>query len=324
MSTQPVVLAPNLPATFYRASGRLAAFRGMSLEPRPEDWVASTTARFRQAPAGLSALPDGTLLADAIRDDPIGWLGGEHVKTFGADPAVLVKLLDAGQRLPVHVHPSRDFARSHLASPFGKSEAWIVLDAAPGAEVHLGFSRDISFDELRGWVAEQDVAALLGVTNRIPVQAGDVLFCPAGTPHALGEDLLLVEVQEPTDFSVLLEQEGFPVAADDALLGLPMDLALACVDRRRSSPTGLAALRGGRSGSLLPTMADPFFRAELLRTGDAVSGFSVLIVTDGSGKLGGEWGEMPVRRGMTLAVPHAAGASRIDGDVSAIRCVGGR
>ncbi|MDT4914789.1 MAG: mannose-6-phosphate isomerase [Pseudonocardiales bacterium] len=324
MSTLPVVLAPNLPETFYRASGRLAAFREMSLEPRPEDWVASTTARFRHAPAGLSALPDGTLLADSIRNDPIGWLGGEHVETFGADPAVLVKLLDTGQRLPVHVHPSRDFARAHLASPFGKSEAWIVLDAAPGAEVHLGFNRDISFDELRGWVAEQDVAALLAVTNRIPVQAGDVLFCPAGTPHAVGEDLLLVEVQEPTDFSVLLEQAGFPVSADDALLGLPMDLALACVDRRRISPTGLAALRGGRSGSLLPTMADPFFRADLLRTGDAVVGFSVLIVTDGSGKLGGEWGEMPVRRGMTLAVPHAAGASRIDGDVSVIRCAGGR
>jgi mannose-6-phosphate isomerase len=223
----------------------------------------------------------------------------------------------------MHVHPSRDFARSHLASPFGKSEAWIVLDAAPSAEVYLGFSRDVAFDELRGWVAEQDVATLLAVTNRLPVQPGDVLFCPAGTPHAIGQDILLVELQEPTDFSVLLEQEGFPVAADDALLGLPLDLALACVDRRRISASGLDELRGGRSGSLLPESADPFFRAELLRTADAVSGFSVLVVTDGAGTLHGEWGEMAVHRGMTLAVPHAGGASRLDGDISAIRCTAG-
>ena len=323
MPTQPVVLAPNLPETFYRASGRLAAFRGGSLEPRPEDWVASTTPRFGQAPAGLSALPDGTLLADSSRDDPIGWLGAEHVERFGTNPAVLVKLLDAGQRLPVHVHPSRDFARSHLASPFGKSEAWIVLDAAPSAEVYLGFSRDVAFDELRSWVADQDVATLLAATNRLPVQPGDVLFCPAGTPHAIGRDILLVELQEPTDFSVLLEQEGFPVAADDALLGLPLDLALACVDRRRISASGLDELRGGRSGSLLPASADPLFRAELVRTGDSVSGFSVLVVTDGAGTLHGEWGEIAVHRGLTLAVPHGAGASRLDGDVSAVRCTAG-
>jgi mannose-6-phosphate isomerase len=320
----PVVLGPNLPETFYRASGRLAAFRALALEPRPEDWVASTTARFGQRPAGLSALPDGTLLTDAIDADPIGWLGVEHVDRFGPDPAVLVKLLDAGQRLPVHVHPSRDFARSHLASPFGKSEAWIVLDAAPAAEVYLGLRRDVSSDELRGWVAEQDVGALLAMTNRIPVAPGDVLFCPAGTPHAIGENILLVELQEPTDFSVLLEQEGFPVAVDDALLGLPMELALECVDRRAVSASGLDALRGRRSGSLLPSAADEFFVAQRLGGGDGVTGFAVLVVVEGAGTLAGEWGDLPVRRGMTLALPHAAGAGHLDGDLAVIRCTTGR
>src|SRR5581483_7167658 len=126
MPSSPVVLAANLPATFYRGSGRLAAFRVADLEPRPEDWVASTTARFRQAPSGLSALPDGRLLIDAIRADPEVWLGAEHVARFGAEPGVLVKLLDAGQRLPVHVHPSREFAGAYLGSRFGKAEAWIV------------------------------------------------------------------------------------------------------------------------------------------------------------------------------------------------------
>lgn len=312
---EPIVLAPNLPETFYRGSGRLAAFRDLELPPRPEDWVGSATARFRQAPAGLSPLPDGRLLTDAVQADPASWLGPER-----ADPGVLVKLLDAGQRLPVHVHPSRDFARSHLASPYGKSEAWIILDAAPDAEVHLGFARDVAADELQEWVAGQDVAALLVATNRLPVSSGDVLFCPAGTPHAIGPDILLVELQEPTDFSVLLEQEGFPVAAEDALLGLPMELALSCVDRRACPPARLAELRGRASGSLLPPEADEFFRADLVEGTADVTGFAVLVVVGGRGALAGDWGSTPIARGMTLVLPHAAGVARVEGDVRLVRC----
>src|SRR5690349_1517257 len=147
---QPVVVGPNLPQTFYRGSGRLAAFRDADLPAWPEDWVASTTARHGLAPSGLTALPDGRLLRDAITADPSAWLGDAHAARYGADAALLVKLLDAGQRLPVHVHPSRSFARSHLASPHGKTEAWIVLDAAADAVVHLGFRRDVSAEELAG------------------------------------------------------------------------------------------------------------------------------------------------------------------------------
>lgn len=65
-----------------------------------------------------------------------------------ADPGVLVKLLDAGQRLPLHVHPDRRFATAHLASPYGKTEAWVILSDRPDAYVHLGFARDVSADEL--------------------------------------------------------------------------------------------------------------------------------------------------------------------------------
>ncbi|HEY3633258.1 MAG TPA: type I phosphomannose isomerase catalytic subunit [Jatrophihabitantaceae bacterium] len=319
---RPIPLDPNQPATFYRGSGRLAEFRGRALEPRPEDWIASTTARFGQAPSGLSSLPDGRLLADAIAADPLAWLGERHVDRHGANPALLVKLLDAGQRLPVHVHPDRRFAAAHLASGYGKTEAWIVLDAAPDAVVHLGFRRDVAVDELAHWVSTQDTAALLDTTNRIPVQAGDAILCPAGLPHAIGAGILLVELQEPTDFSVLLEWEGFALGPQDATLGLPFADALACVDRRAISPARLASLRGrdgSPRGAALPDEASAFFVAERVGGGDSVPpGFGVLIVTAGSGQLAGQWGSLPLARGATVVVPFAAGAGRLDGNLAGI------
>jgi mannose-6-phosphate isomerase len=320
---RPVRLGPNTPDTFYRGAGRISAFRGTAFDPHPEDWVASTTARFGAAPAGLTRLADGSRLADVIAADPSEWLGVEAAARFDANPGLLVKLLDAGQRLPLHVHPDRRFARSHLASPFGKTEAWVILDAPADAYVHLGFARDVEAAELAGWVDSQDVTALLAATNRIGVAPGDAVLCPAGTPHAIGEGILLLELQEPTDFSVLLEWDGFALTADDATLGLPRALALECVDRSRCDDDRLAALRGRPNaiGTVLPAEADAFFIAERVRAGELEADFSILVVTAGGGQLHYRHGDpLPISRGDTIVVPYSAGPVRLVGDMTSIRC----
>jgi mannose-6-phosphate isomerase len=165
----------------------------------------------------------------------------------------------------------------------------------------------------------------LAATNRVPVAAGDALLCPAGMPHAIGAGILLLELQEPTDFSVLLEWDGFPLTRDDASLGLPLDLALACVDRRGCDPARLAALRGRPTavGTLLPAEADHFFVAERVGPGALDPAFSVLVVTGGAGQLRSETGRaQPLAGGQTVVLPYAAGACTIEGTVSAIRCRG--
>lgn len=306
-------LPANQPETFYRGAGRIAEFRGgPALPDRPEDWVGSVTARFGLAPSGLSTLSDGRVLAEAVAADPRWWLGPGRT-----DTGVLVKLLDAGQRLPLHVHPDRTFANAHLASPYGKTEAWVIVSARPGAFVHLGFSRDVAADELAGWVAGQRAEEMLAATNRIPVVAGDAVLCPAGLPHAIGDGILLVEVQEPTDFSVLLEYQNFGLA--DGHLGLGYDLALQCVDRGAWGPDRLGGLRGSAE-RLLPEAADEFFGARRLRGGDRLpAGFGVLVVVAGEGRLTGAHDDLAVRRGDTLLIPFAAGPLRLDGPVEAVR-----
>ncbi|MEV8509185.1 class I mannose-6-phosphate isomerase [Actinoplanes sp. NPDC051475] len=310
-----LALPANQPETFYRGAGRIAEFRTVvALPDRPEDWVGSVTSRFGHALAGLSTLPDGRELPEAIAADPHWWLGPERT-----DTGVLVKLLDAGQRLPLHVHPDRRFATAHLASPYGKTEAWVIVSARPGAHVHLGFARDVAAGELAEWVAGQKTEQMLAATNKIPVAAGDGILCPAGLPHAIGDGILLVEVQEPTDFSVLLEYEGFGLP--DGHLGLGYDLALQCVDRTAWTPERLDGLRG--SGRLLPAAADDFFSARRLHGDDRLDrGFGVLVVVAGEGRLTGEKDDLPVRRGDTLLVPYAAGPLHLHGRVEAIRLAG--
>jgi mannose-6-phosphate isomerase len=333
--TRPVPLGPNQPPRFYRGGPKIAAFRGRPLPPGadhlPEDWVGSATTVFGAEADGLTRLPDGRFLRDAIGDDPVAYLGPGHIRQHGPSPALLVKLLDAGERLPVHCHPGDAFARTHLASAWGKTEAWIVIDAAPGSEVHIGFTEPVTQQTLADWVDSQS-PALLASLNRVPVQAGDAILIPAGLPHAIGAGVFIVELQQPTDLSVLLEWESFPLdGRAEGHLGLGFGLALGCVDRCGWDAGQLAALRGPQDTpspvtSVLPPAAEPFFAAQRIRPGHGTvaldPAFAILVVLSGDGLLRTEQGgEQPLSRGMTILLPYAAGRAEIAGRLELIRCL---
>lgn len=178
----PIYLTSNQPAErFYRGGNKIRSFRGLAADGDrvPEDWVGSATTLFGSTSKGLSELPGGGLLIDAISADPEAWLGPEHLSKFGADSMLLVKLLDAGERLPVHVHPNRRFAAEHLGRRHGKAEAWYILD---GGTVHLGFRRDVESEELGSWVSGQDSQAMLEAMHEVSVTAGDGVYIPPGLP----------------------------------------------------------------------------------------------------------------------------------------------
>jgi mannose-6-phosphate isomerase len=184
---RPIVLGSNRPPRFYLGGPRIDAFRGEAPagHDRPEDWLASTTTLFGQPDDGLTTI-GGRLLRDLIREDPEGWLGREHVDRLGSDPGLLVKLLSAEERLPIHAHPSRAFAQRWLSSRWGKTEAWIVLDAGPSGEVWLGWREAMDPSEVRRAVDAQQAEGLLERMNRLRVETGDAVLVPAGTAHAIG------------------------------------------------------------------------------------------------------------------------------------------
>ncbi|HEX5406184.1 MAG TPA: class I mannose-6-phosphate isomerase [Pseudonocardiaceae bacterium] len=333
MNPSPTVLSANQPRQFYRGGEAIAALRGLppTSEFGPEDWVASTTPRFGKETDGLSTLPDGRLLRDAVAAEPEAWLGAEHVAALGPGTALLVKLLDAGQRLPVHCHPSNMFARQHFGSHFGKTEAWAVIGTSSGdPRVHMGFREPVDRYTLADWVHGQNHDAMLSALNSTTVSAGDTIFIPAGLPHAIGAGVFIVELQQPTDLSVTLEWDGFLADEAAAHLGAGFDVALGCVDRdgwgdgRWESLVRRTGSQADAVVDLFGPAASPFFRADRLQVSapvDLDASFSVLVVLTGQGKLStANGGSVDLTRGQTLVVPHAAGGSTVDGSLTAIRC----
>lgn len=329
----PLLLGPNQPADRpYRGGAGIARFRGTP-QPSPftpEDFVASTTEVHAGGGVGLTVRPEGGTLRDAVRADPIAYLGEDHVRRFGSDPMLLVKLLDTAERLFVHYHPDDAFARAHLGSPVGKTEAWVVVDVQGGGTgtASLGFSRDVSETEVAQWFRGQDADDMLGAMNAVELGRGDTLLVPAGLAHAIGPGLTLVELQQPTDLSLLLEYDGYDgLTINDALLGLDLDTAIAGLHRRAVGPEQLEVLAGRRGAApfetLFPAQADAFFSAERMHidgTATLDPGFAVLVVLDGSGTLASAGGSLPLASGSTALTMHGSGPVELTGSLALIRC----
>jgi len=328
-STTPSKLPSNQFDHFYRGGNRIGALRhGPGGPMRPEEWIASITTRFGEAEQGLSHLSDGTLLRDAIKNDSDGWLGADHVKNFGLSTEILIKLLDPDQRLPVHYHPNKAFAKTHLGLDHGKTEAWIILEAPTGSGVGLGFAEKQNKEDILKLVRAQDSAALLASLRRTEVQVGDAVLVPAGVAHAIDAGIFVLELQEPTDLSALLEWEGFAVdGIKDGHLGLGFETVTDALmldpltDSEFDSLITHNVFSGGSLRSVLPLKSDGYFRAHLAPgSGDFPAGFAVALVLDGSGAISfANAPEMAITKGDAVVIPHSAGAFTFSG-ANAIVC----
>ena len=327
-----MLLPPNPVYRFYKGGDGIDTFRGVAVGSgpgAPEDWVGSATTVLNQPASGLAKLGDGRYLRDAIESDPDGYLGSEHVAALGPNPGLLVKLLDAGQRLAVHYHPGRPFARRLLGLPNGKTESWIVLAAEPGAHMNLGLKEPLEPGELERWVRQQSSDEMLDALHTVPVKAGDALFVPAGTLHTIGEGITLIELQEPADMSVVIEARASGVPDDEARLYRDWVEVLAAANTDASQPIHGPVSTGSPRERLLPKAADPYFRAERITVGSqqAVAvepSFAIVIGTDGELELTvGDSGQHPLElaRGACALVPFGAGNVTFSGQGTAIRCL---
>ena len=135
----------------------------------------------------------GKKLRDVINADALGILG-----TTDARFPLLFKFIDAQSDLSVQVHPDDAQAQSMENYPFGKTEAWYVLDAEPDAKLILGFNRSVTRDAILRALNDKTLVDLMTL---VPVKRGDVIFVPAGTVHAICKNIVVAEIQENSDIT---------------------------------------------------------------------------------------------------------------------------
>lgn len=306
----------------------------------PEEWIASSVRALNDGHTdpleGISLTEEeGIPLSELLEKYPREFLGDRK------DMGVLVKFLDSAIRLPMQVHPTREFSKKHFSSPYGKAESWLILDTRPGACIYFGFKEQVSPEDFAKAVEEnlENPDSFLGFVNKIPVKAGDVFFVPAGVIHAIGPGCLLLEAQEPTDFTIQPEYHcgDYLLNDQEMYIGLDKQTALSCFDLSlygekvlqmgRKQPKLLEEKDGVTVYSLIGKEDTPcFFVKRYCCTGGSApleNGGCVYIVTSGEGEIRGEGYTRKVKRGDYFLLPAQAKGFTLGGNLEFVCCGGG-
>jgi mannose-6-phosphate isomerase len=141
----------------------------------------------------------GTSLEALYTADPEALVGSIASRVYQFP--LLIKFIDAHDRLSVQVHPDDTFARERFGEPFGKTECWYIADAGKTGSLAIGFKRSVTRDDLRSALTGGAIEDLL---NIVKVSTGEVYFIPARTVHAILEDVVVYEVQQSSDTTLRL------------------------------------------------------------------------------------------------------------------------
>ena len=308
----------------------------------PEEWVASSVHALNAGSTdpleGISIVEDSDL--------PLSQLLAEHrAECLGdrQDLGVLVKYLDSAIRLPMQVHPTRDYSRKYFNSNYGKAESWLILATRPDACIYFGFSRKISREEFEAAVdkSQHDKTCMTEFVNRIPVKTGDVFFVPAGVIHAIGAGCLLLEAQEPTDFTIQPEHwcGDYELNDHEMYLGLDRQVANSCfnfdlygeevIRRGKKTPRLVHETGNTKLESLIgPEDTDCFTMDRLTVSGGEAAleaGAAVYIVAGGEGSVRCGDYRHSLKTGDYFFLPVAAvGESVAEGNLQLVYCKGGK
>jgi len=297
----------------------------------PEEWIASRVtalnANSTDPLEGLSTIDETEItFASLLEKYPQETTGGRNFD-------VLVKALDSAVRLPAQTHPDQAFSREHFHSEHGKTECWLILGTRPGAKLYFGFKDGITRAQLEEAVrrSEEKGDAFSELMQEVEARPGDLWLIPARVAHAIGAGCLILEVQEPTDFTIQPERwcADYRLSDREMYLDLSPRTALDCFDLTRTGatvleqgrkhPVALYRSNGYLKESLISYEDTPCFsvlRHKLEAANCSLRGPAVFVVTAGQGTLRGRHRDRPLKKGDYFFLPVAAGEVPLSTDTT--------
>jgi mannose-6-phosphate isomerase len=281
----------------------------------------------------ISAHPDGmSIVASGIYK---GWTLAEMAEKFGEKILgslsykkyqnkfpILLKLIDAESWLSVQVHPDDDYSNLH-ENDMGKTEAWYVLDAKPDTNIIHGLKYNIKREELQKIL---DDGRIVEILRNVEIQKEDVIYIPAGTVHAAGKGMLIVEVQQSSNATYRLYDHDRK-NPDGTSRPLHISKALDTIDYENATQNakcnGLAYEKDGLFIRVI--IADPHFCTEIVEVKEKASlfadgrSFMAYIFFDGKSVLEWENGSIDISAGQSVLIPACLGKYSLKGKLKALR-----
>ena len=318
---KPLKQSPTRVWRTYRGGKLLEEFFGIE-SPKdsdyPEDWISSfieaTNPNYVKN-EGVSRT-DGGLITQFVTSADFG---------PGRDePALLTKLLDAGERLGIQVHPTDDYSKTHFGTPFGKTECWHILDKrTPDACIYLGFKPHVTKELWKELFLKQDIPSMLDCLHKFTPDIGDTVLVRGGMPHAIGAGIFMLEIQQPCDYTMRVETTtayGTKLTPKQIHYGLGEEKMLDCFDYNgldRETTKSRCFLKhetefteSYRRTPLVTYSDTPFFALEYIAGENycfTPNSFVSVVVTDGDGWITYADKAVPAKKGDKFFLPYGIG-----------------
>lgn len=337
MVNKPIFFEKNRVARVYTGGKLFNKLTGDGSEDGfyPEEWIASAVRAMNKGSnnckEGVSKPIDSELYFDELIAQNKREMLGPSEKL-----RILVKFLDSAIRLPAQAHPDRAFSKTYFNSEYGKTESWIILGVRENAKIFFGFKDGVTEADFRRAIAdsEHNKDAMERLMKSIIPKEGDVFLVPAKTVHAIGAGCLILEVQEPTDFTIQPERwcGDYKLSDDEMYLGLAPDDAVKCFDfgtqpSARVNPVTEYEENGVTFQRLIDQTLTPCFVINRIKCNggsfllNIKDSYAVYIVTKGEGVISGDGFNQKLRSGDYFFIPYAAmGKYRISGHLEFIEC----
>lgn len=250
-------------------------------------------------------LADNTL-NEAVEIYMSDLMGEKNYRHFGNEFPLLIKIIDANDRLSIQVHPDNELARQR-GMENGKTEMWYIMEAEAGAQIVDGFSQEVTQDEYQQFLSLGKLEDILHIEKP---QSGDVFFIPAGRVHALGKGLLLAEIQQSSDTTYRIYDYNRP-DADGKLRQLHTAEALDAIDFR---PTADGRTHYSYRPNATATLVEcPYFTTNLIvldkpmrKDFTHLDSFVIYLCTDGIAAIKALGTICPIHAGECVLVPAIA------------------
>lgn len=332
---KPLFFEKNRVYRVYTGGKLLGEFVGDGSEDGyyPEEWIASSVEAMpvdgEPEKAGVSKI-EGTdvYLDQLIKEYKSEILGSKN------ELGVLVKFLDSAIRLPIQAHPDKAFSRKYFSSDHGKEESWIILGKREGGCIYFGFDEKVTREDFAKAIEESatNKSVMEPLLVRREVEVGDVVFVPAKAVHAIGAGCLILEIQEPTDFTIQPEYwcGDTPLSNEVMYLGLDKETALDCFDFSpitdfKVMPKVVEEKDEIKIEALIDENLTQNFAVNriTLNNGPYIpqKDAAIYVITEGAGTISGNGYQRELKQGDYFLMPHLAiGKFKIDGSLTIMEC----